>query len=123
MWQLPSARCLSAAEFEAAQRQASEGGEAEELTADAVEAEEEEQGARSGSEGATNGGSNGGTGGNGRRRKGPTLKERLERCRRTERERLTFGKARADPFPRMSTQLLATLCRYKSLQCWPNKIG
>lgn len=37
-----------------------------------------------------NGGSNGG--GKGRRRKGPTLKERLMRCLRTERERITFGK-------------------------------
>lgn len=29
-----------------------------------------------------------------RKRKGPSVKERLQRCQRTERERLTFGKVR-----------------------------
>lgn len=41
--QLPSTRCLTMEEFEAAQRKQSEGADPEELTADAVEAEEEEE--------------------------------------------------------------------------------
>ncbi len=41
--QLPSTRCLTVEEFEAAQRKQSEGADPEELTADAVEAEEEEE--------------------------------------------------------------------------------
>lgn len=97
LWQLPATRCLTAEEFESAQRKEREGVDAEELTADAVEAEEEEQEGRGG-EGEASGGTNGGPGGSkGRRRKGPTLKERLERCLRTERERLTFGKVCKQP--------------------------
>lgn len=41
--ELPSTRCLTVEEFEAAQRKQSEGTDPEELTADAVEAEEEEE--------------------------------------------------------------------------------
>ena len=41
--QLPSTRCLTVEEFEAAQQKQSEGADPEELTADAVEAEEAEE--------------------------------------------------------------------------------
>jgi hypothetical protein len=46
-------------------------------------------------EGEEGGGGNGG----GKSRKRLTLKERVERCLGTERERLTFGKVRAPPQP------------------------
>lgn len=121
MWQLPLTRCLTPEEFEAVQRKEREGVDAEELTADAVEAEEEEQGARGG-EGEASGGGSGGTngGGKGRRRKGPTLKERLERCLRTERERLTFGKV---CFLSIFCDSLSGMKMFLSCALWFHNVG
>lgn len=118
LWRLPGAQCRSPAEHEAARRRAT-GEDAEpadsgeEPGADAAAAFSDDAstgaapapggaGAKPGGaereptpEGGEGGGAGGGAGGNGaRKRRGLTLKERIQRCLSTERERITFGKVR-----------------------------
>lgn len=102
MWKLPPVNFWTPLEFEKHLAKL-DGIEEDEGLADAAEAEDAEIAQESGSPAPTNGdgsggaagagsNANGAAGGKAQRRKGPTLKERLQRCQRTERERLTFGK-------------------------------